>query len=214
MRRAAFVGLACFLASLGAWAADDAKEKSFTVTAVGVGNGYRYASQEEGKDGTAFTIRQKGDRLRVDITAGSHHGTVWRGAKGSWLVADDEPVALSLSGKATPKPIAYDVDAPCRGMDMMATCSRAEPRQLLGRRAVGWAFRHAGGRGPDGTDNGTMWIDEETGVLLEMRGDDVGNRHYEWHALRVSYEDIPDGILDMPADIAKLGPMKPGTKLK
>jgi hypothetical protein len=210
--RALFAGLACILVASTTLAADQPSEKSYTVSAIGMGDGYRYASKEEGKDGTAFTIRQKGDRLRVDITAGAHHGTAWRDAKGSWLVANDQPVALPLSGKAMPKPIVYDVDAPCR--EMSATCSRVEPRQLLGHRAAGWEFRHAGGRGPDGTDNGTMWIDEDTGVLLEMRGDDVGNRHYEWHALQVSYEDVPDGLFDLPDGVGKVGPMKPGTKVR
>ncbi|NID13999.1 hypothetical protein [Luteibacter yeojuensis] len=185
-----------------------AEEKSYTVSAIGVGDGYRYVSKEEGRRGTAFTIRQKGERIRVDIDAGSHHGTTWGDGKTSWMVVDDQPVALPLGGKASPKPIVYDLDAPCTRM--LATCSHAEGKMLLGHRAAGWAYRNAGGRGPDGTDSGTLWIDKETGVLLEMRGEDVGRRHYEWRATAVSFEPIPDGIFALPAGVQKMkGAPKP-----
>lgn len=197
----------CLLAIQGAHASD---EKSYTVSAIGVGDGYRYVSQEEGRNGTAFTIRQKGERVRVDIDAGAHHGTTWSDGKTSWMVVDGQPVAFPLGGKASPKPVVYDVDAPCGRM--LGTCTRVEEKTLLGRRAAGWAYRNAGGRGPDGTDSGTIWIDKDTGVLLEMRGEDVGRRHYEWRATSVSYEAVPDGIFALPDGVQKmkagLGPRK------
>lgn len=175
---------------------------SVTLTGVAVGDGYRFALAGRNTGAIAQTVREKGDRVRVDFEAGGQRGTVLRDAQGAWLISALYDVALPLPASTTARPMIYDADAPCRAMD--ARCERAPDRIILGRPAVGWSFRHAGSRGPDGTDSGTLWLDRETGVLLAHRSEDMSRRHYEWRATSVDFTPLDDALFVLPAALRRL----------
>ena len=175
---------------------------SVTVTGVAVGDGYRFALAGRNTGAIAQTIREKGEHVRVDFEAGGQSGTVLRDAQGAWLISELYSVALPLPSSTTARPLIYDLDEPCA--KMRARCEHAEDRLILGRPAVGWAFRHAGGRGPDGTDSGVMWLDRDTGVLLAHRSEDMSRRKYEWRTTSVDFTPLDDDIFDMPTSLQKV----------
>ena len=196
---------ALFLASLAhAQQADDAKPLSVTVTGVAVGEGYRLGLGGRNTGALAQTIREKGDRVRVDFEAGGKRGSVLRDKQGAWLISEAYNAALPLTASTTARPIIFDLQDPCRGID--ARCERAEDRIILGRAAVGWSFRHAGSRGPDGTDNGIMWLDRETGVLLAHRSEDMSRRRYEWRTTSIDFSPLDDALFDLPNGLKKVPP--------
>jgi hypothetical protein len=64
--------------------------------------------------------------------------------------------------------------------------------------ASGWRFRHAGSRGPDGSDSGTMWIDDEYGLLLGYHAEDMQGRSLDWTVTTVSFEPLPPELFELP----------------
>jgi hypothetical protein len=181
-----------------------AKPQSVTVIGVAVGDGYRLGLGGRTTQALAQTIREKGDRVRVDFEAGGKRGSVLRDKQGAWLISEAYNAALPLVASTTARPIIFDTQAPCRAID--ARCERAEDVIILGRPAVGWTFRHAGSRGPDGTDSGIMWLDRETGVLLAHRSEDMSRRKYEWRTTSIDFTPLDDTLFDLPSGLQKVSP--------
>lgn len=187
----------CLLAGVAAAAhAAEPQPLSVTLTGVAVGDGYRFALGGRNTGAIAQTVREKGDRVRVDFEAGGQHGTVVRDAQGAWLISELYDVVLPLPASTTARPMIYDTEAPCRAMD--ARCEHAPDRIILGRTATGWSFRHAGSRGPDGTDSGMLWLDRDTGVLLAHRSEDMSRRHYEWRTTSIDFLPLDDALFALP----------------
>jgi len=69
----------------------------------------------------------------------------------------------------------------------------ASPRERDGTQSTagcpttGWRFRHAGTQGPDGSDNGTLWIDDQYGLLLGYHAEDMNCHCMGWTVTNVSF---------------------------
>ena len=206
MRRIAGIVLClCALAlapATGAIAGDGGGEGVFDVTlharATGIG-------PVRGDAVMPMTVRLSGDRLRIDFE-------VSRGQDG-YLLADtaaDQAWLVSVSGDvALPVPapawtaLRLDPDAPCA--DMGARCEPGAVDVIANHLVRTWRYRHADGRGPDGTDNGTLWVDPRTGLLLAFRGRLAGReaiRGYE--VVAVEAGPLDPGLFELPRTIEQL----------
>jgi hypothetical protein len=96
------------------------------------------------------------------------------------------------------EPARASYSEPCRSMDI--SCEREGKKTIAGREAGGWRFRHAGSRGPDGSDSGTMWIDDEYGLLLGYHAEDMQGRSLDWTVTTVSFEPLAPELFELPDD--------------
>ena len=78
------------------------------------------------------------------------------------------------------------------------SCEREGKKTIAGREASGWRFRHAGTRGPDGSDSGTMWLDDQYGLLLGYHAEDMQGHSLDWTVTTVSFERLPPELFELP----------------
>lgn len=137
-----------------------------------------------------LTVRTSADAMRADFHFDDGGSDVYL------LKRNDEPRAWWISPQGrymipvndASGPYWYNPHRPCNSVQ--GRCTPAQGEFIAGRLAKGLNYDHAR-HGPDGTTRGTLWIDNETGLLLAYRGS-VGNRKdsRSFRATRVSYEPI------------------------
>lgn len=151
-----------------------------------------------------LTIRIRGDATRIDFTGpGGEEAYLLSLAGGQqrWLVNKATEVALPIPGTATS--LRVDPADPCAAMQ--ASCERGRGEVIAGTVVQGWRYRNAGGRGPDGTERGTLWVDPVSGLVLGYRGQLSGRPEYrEMRALSVSRRPIETAWFDLPRTLQQL----------
>ena len=185
---------------LGLTAASSAAAADVTLHARATGIG-----PVRGSEAMPMTVRLSESRLRIDFATP-------RGADG-YLLADtaaDQAWLVSVSGDvALPVPapawtgFRLDPASPCGAMG--ARCEPGAVDVVANTLVRKWRYRDADGRGPDGTDSGTLWVDPRTGLLLAFRGrlagrDDV--RGYE--VLSVQPGKLDEALFALPRTIEQL----------
>lgn len=194
MGRAATLVVALLAASSLALAAE---VPVFSATVHGVATAMGPVT--DGKDGKVpLTIRIRDDATRIDFTGPRGEEAYLLAVAGGeqrWLVHRATGMALPIPGTATP--LRVDPADPCAMM--RARCERGEGEVIAGTVVQGWRYRHAGGRGPDGTERGTLWIDPASGLVLGYRGQLAGQSgQREMRALSVSRQPLDPGQFDLP----------------
>lgn len=160
-----------------------------------------------------LAVRMSGTRLRIDFTSpGEGHGYLLAhgGGRQAWLVSQAGQLALPV-----PAPVwaqfRVDPQAPCAGMG-----ARCEPGavDVVARRVVRqWRYRGADGRGPDGTDSGTLWVEPGTGLLLRFRGRVAGQRReHEFTVLSVTDDALDPAVFELPRTLDELDAGRAATR--
>ncbi len=182
-----------------------------TVRGVASGDGVRLGYGDGGNAVLAETVQLKGDRTRVDVVSGPRRFYVLRKGDTAWLVSERDRFALPVTHTPAGRDWRLDKEAPCR--DGGFHCERArDARRIAGRQVVGWRFRSAGTRGPDGTDSGTLWLDADTGLVLAYQAQDMNQRHHDWTATSVEFGPLADELFELPQGIQRVPARKPGTR--
>ena len=127
----------------------------------------------------------------------------------TWRSFEVNRVDTSPAGLALPVPapawtgFRLDPAAPCAAMG--ARCEPGAVDVVANTLVRKWRYRNADGRGPDGTDSGTLWVDPRTGLLLAFRGRLAGRddtRGYE--VLSVESGELDDALFALPRTIEQL----------
>jgi outer membrane lipoprotein-sorting protein len=168
------------------------------VTLAGVASGaaLKAGLEANGKRVMPETIYLHGDRLRLEFRSGDQQGYLLRDGKAVWLVSEKAKAAWPLKYGSSARQYRYDATDPCKAMDI--SCEREGKKSIAGREASGWRFHHAGTRGPDGSDSGIMWIDDEYGLLLGYHAADMQGRSLDWTVTTVSFETLPPEMFELP----------------
>ncbi|SJZ96551.1 hypothetical protein [Novilysobacter spongiicola] len=119
-----------------------------------------------------LTIRLSGSHLRIDFESRSGEdgyllADTTADARQAWMVSRSGDVALPVPAPGWTT-FRLDPEAPCA--DMAARCEPESVDVVANRLVRKWRYRDADGRGPDGTDTGTLWVDPQTGLLLAFKG--------------------------------------------
>lgn len=151
-----------------------------------------------------LTICMRGDATRIDFTGPRGEEAYLLSLAGSqrrWLVNTASELALPIPGTTTP--LRVDPADPCAAMQ--ASCERGRGDVIAGTLVQGWRYRNTGGRGPDGTERGTLWVDPVTGLVLGYRGQLSGWPEYrEMRALSVSLQPIGPAPFDLPRTLQQV----------
>ncbi|WP_284343692.1 hypothetical protein [Dyella mobilis] len=182
------------------WAtlAADSPVPDVTLKAILSGAGI----QAHGSDATAAgvmaeTIRLKGSNARIDYDGGpQQRGSVFRVGNRTWLLPSGSTRPLPVKHLPIASVTRLDTDKPCSELGL--SCLQVDDRLIAGRRATGWRYDHAGRAGPDGTDSGVLWIDQETGVLLAIKAKDTSERAYNMETVAIDYAALPDSAFTVP----------------
>lgn len=189
---------ACFVALLSiampARCADAAAPPQ-SITLEAIASGFGAVRPRSDGQMAVLTLRTKGDAMRIDFRGD-------RGDDGSllldrrsgqgWFVAGGDGFAIPMA-KTGFEALLVDPAAPCERMQ--ARCERAPGDTVAGIAAEGWRYRHASGRGPDGTSHGTLWIDPVSGLVLSYRGEVTGqSNRREMRGLALSRAPIADDV--------------------
>lgn len=200
-KRSILVVLAMFaLAAVPLWARGEASEATLRALVSGFG-----PVQERNDAGMLpVVIRMKGDAVRVDFQGprGTDGYLLWLGKDGgNWLVSTTGRTALPMPGQ--PQLLRYDPESPCARLG--GVCERVDVETVAGRPALAWRYRRAAGRGPDGTDEGTLWLDSRTGMLLGFRGRVAGrNGLRQMRVVSVDYGPVEEHWFELPRPIDTL----------
>lgn len=197
--------LLVMLAAGGAAAEDQAPAAPEPPQAIvhAIAEGYGPVAARGGAS-LPLTLRLRGDAARIEFSDPKGRDAyllVSGPGREGWLVSVPGNVAMPLPRAGTA--FWFDPEAPCE--TLQATCSPAPGEVIAGRAARGWRYRNAAGRGPDGTDSGTLWVDAATGLLLGYRGKLSGRD--EARSLRtvsVSYASVPADIFERPRNLQEL----------
>lgn len=189
------IALSCFSARC-----EDSQVPDVTVKTVLTGDGIG-ANSANGASSSALmaeTIRLKGQNLRIDYDGGPKlRGSIYRIDGHTWLLSSGGTRALPVAHLPLASATRLDPDKPC--WELGFSCLQVEDRLVAGRRATGWRYDHAGVAGPDGTDNGTFWIDRETGVVVSIKGKNASGRSLNMDAVSIDYTPLPDSVMALPA---------------
>jgi hypothetical protein len=167
-----------------------------TLSGVASGAALRIGFESNGKHVLPETVYLHGNHTRLDFGSGENQTYLLRDINSVWLINEKAKVAWPLKSSPTGRQYVFDTAEPCRSMDV--ACERDGKKIIAGREATGWRFRHAGSRGPDGSDSGTFWIDDQYGLLLGYHAEDMQGRSLEWTVTTVSFEQLPAGLFELP----------------
>ncbi|QRN54386.1 hypothetical protein [Dyella caseinilytica] len=194
---------ACLLAIAMIWPwgtllAGDTPVPDVTVKAILSGDGIQSHGTGNGGAGVmAETISLKGSNARIDYDGGSQlRGSIFRIGDRIWLLPAGSKRPLPVSHLPLASVTHLNTDKPC--WELGFPCLQVEDRLIAGRRATGWRYDHAGKAGPDGTDSGVFWIDQETGVVLAIKAKDTSDRAYNMDTMAVEYAPVPDSTFAVP----------------
>jgi hypothetical protein len=142
------------------------------------------------------TVYLHGNRTRLEFRSADQQGYLLREGSQVWLVSEKAKLAWPLKYSVSARQYLFDTTEPCRKMDI--SCEREGKKIIAGREASGWRFRHAGTRGPDGSDSGTMWLDDQYGLLLGYHAEDMQGHSLDWTVTTVSFERLPPELFELP----------------
>lgn len=179
---------------------DEPSPTSLTIQGTMVGGNPFYPGQ--GASPYKVTIFSRGDKSRVDIETAEGEQAIFLmdgESRHGWIVSLDHGVALPTSATGI-GPLQLDPVQPCVAID--ARCERSGQRFMAGQVAQGWRFRGAQGRGPGGTSEGVVWLDEGTGTVLGYNGTRFGRGSaHSMEADFVSHQPLPDEIFQVPVSV-------------
>lgn len=141
----------------------------------------------------------RGQQLAIGFTGADRRAyQLVRAVEGAPLVL------LDGRGGAMPLPrgrldLFFDPAAPCAAMGMMSDCRSMGEGVYAGRNAVQWCYRHGNRKGPGGSEDGTMWLDAETGLVLGYDATTAGGQRLEWQVRQLRYGPQPDALFALPA---------------
>lgn len=151
------------------------------------------------------TVRVRGQDIRIDFDPAWSHGFYLLHSgdqSGAWMIDRARRVALPVADSSGP--YWLDPGRPCATIG--GRCSPATREVIAGRVANGWQYRGAE-RGPDGTVDGTLWVDVRTGLLLGYRSSVPGQSGTRsLRVLQVSFDEIPAEMFTAPQDMAQAAP--------
>jgi outer membrane lipoprotein-sorting protein len=169
-----------------------------TLTGVASGAALKVGFEGHGKRVLPETVYLHGNRTRMEFQTADQQGYLLRDGASVWLVNEKAKLAWPLKYTTSARQYIYDAAEPCRQLELR--CEREGKKNIAGREASGWRFRHAGSRGPDGSDSGTMWIDDQYGLLLGYDAEDMQGRSLDWTVTTVSFERLPPELFELPRD--------------
>ena len=158
-----------------------------------------------GTEAMPMTVRLSESRLRIDFDiprGGDGYLLADTAADQAWLISVSGDVALPVPAPAWTG-FRLDPAAPCAAMG--ARCEPGAVDVVANTLVRKWRYRNADGRGPDGTDSGTLWVDPGTGLLLAFRGRLAGRddtRGYD--VLSVEAGELDDALFALPRTIEQL----------
>jgi outer membrane lipoprotein-sorting protein len=193
-RHKALAWLVSAAALTNAYAAD---LPDVTLSGVASGAALKIGFEGSGKRVLPETVYLHGSRTRLEFGGGENQPYLLRDGNSIWLINEKAKVAWPLKYSPTARQYVFDTSEPCKSMDV--SCEREGKKIIAGREASGWRFRHAGSRGPDGSDSGTLWIDDQYGLLLGYHAEDMQGRPLDWTVTTVSFEQLPAALFELPA---------------
>ena len=167
-----------------------------TLSGVASGTALKIGFESNGKRVLPETVYLHGGRTRLEFGDADSQGYLLRDGSSIWLINEKAKLAWPLKYSPTARQYVFDTTEPCKSMDI--SCEREGKKVIAGREASGWRFRHAGSRGPDGSDSGTLWIDDQYGLLLGYHAEDMQGRPLDWSVTTVSFEPLPAGLFELP----------------
>jgi hypothetical protein len=167
-----------------------------TLSGVASGTALKVGFEGNGKRVLPETVYLQGNRTRLEFGSGDNQGYILRDGSAAWLISDKTKQAWPLKYATSVRQYIFDAADPCKSLDM--SCEREGKKNIAGREASGWRFRHAGSHGPDGSDSGTMWIDDQYGLLLGYHAEDMQGRPLDWTVTAVSFEHLPPELFALP----------------
>lgn len=191
-RRAWVIG-----AALAASAAYATEVPDVTLSGVASGTALKVGFEGNGKHVLPETVYLHGARTRLEFSSADQQGYLLREGSMVWLISEKAKLAWPLKYSITARQYLFDPAAPCRIMDV--SCEREGKKNIAGRETSGWRFHHAGSRGPDGSDSGVMWIDDQYGLLLGYHAEDMQGRSLDWTVTTVSFEPLSPQMFELPA---------------
>lgn len=142
------------------------------------------------------TVYLHDDRMLLEFQSAKQQGYLLRDGKTVWLINDKTKQAWPLQFSSSARQFLFDATSPCKTLGF--SCERDAARIIAGRPVTGWRFRHAGTRGPDGSDNGTLWIDDQYGLLLGYHAEDMNSQSMDWTVTTVSFAPLPKKLFQLP----------------
>ena len=173
--------------------------QDITIRAVASGATLRAGFAVGGSRVLPETVYIKGDMTRLEFQDGGETDYILRDgkARASWLVNEKARVVMPLGNGPSARQYVFNTNRPCANFS--GTCTKDEGGFVAGRAATRWRFLDAGHTGPDGADSGTMWIDDESGLLLGYDGKDMSGRPMKWTVTSVDTGEISPDLFKMPA---------------
>jgi hypothetical protein len=166
------------------------------MSGVASGAALKVGFEGNGKRVLPQTVYLHGTRTRLEFRSADQVGYVLRDGNAVWLVNEKAKLAWPLKYSTSARQYLFDPSEPCRSLDV--SCDREGKKTIAGREASGWRFRHAGSRGPDGSDSGIMWVDDQYGLLLGYHAEDMQGHSLDWIVTTVSFERLPPELFELP----------------
>lgn len=177
-------------------AGDGGEPPSLTLDALA--SGFGPAQPRHGGQMAAITLRIKGDAVRVDFRGDrgdSGYLLFDNRTRKGWFVAEGDGFALPMTQTGF-EALLVDPSEPCARIQ--ARCERTQGETIAGIAAEGWRYHNAGGRGPDGTSQGTFWMDPASGLMLAYRGQVAGQQNRrEMRGLSLSRAPLADSVFHL-----------------
>lgn len=167
------------------------------MSGVASGAALKVGFEGNGKRVLPETVYLHDNRTRLEFQSLDQQGYLLREGNAIWMINEKAKLAWPLKYSTSARQYVFDTTEPCKSMDV--SCERDGKKSIAGREASGWRFRHAGSRGPDGSDSGIMWIDDEYGLLLGYHAEDMQGRSLDWTVTSVSFERLPPELFELPA---------------
>ena len=151
-----------------------------------------------------YTVLLRGEAIRIQpettqgMPASSTYLLKTGPGPGAWLRDDANGMALPVPDASGP--YWYDPRDPCARIG--GRCEPAPPEVIAGQFVRGWRYR-ASPQGPDGSRDGVLWLDAETGLLLGYRaGSTAGQEPRRMQVTEVLYEPMPADLFTAPGEDA------------
>lgn len=156
-----------------------------------------------------LTIRLHGTRVRIDFDGprGEDGYLLSHGDSRAWLVNERADVALPIHSTARTM-FRADPTAPCAQIG--ARCEPGQHEVIAGQLVQAWRYRDADGRGPDGTESGTLWVEPRSGLVLAFRGRVAGRDQVkELRVTSMSRDALDASLFDLPRTLEQVYPRAP-----
>lgn len=188
------IAIAAAMATMSSSRAADLPD--VTLCGIASGAALQFGFTGNGKRVLPETVYLHGDHTRLEFQTADGLGYVLRAGNGVWLVSEKAGLARPVPSTPTARQYVFDTTEPCKNMGV--SCEREGAQNIAGHEAHGWRFRHAGTRGPDGSDSGILWIDTQYGLLLAYHAQDLQGHSLDWTVTAVSFAPLPAGLFELP----------------